>query len=252
MSKLPSAFTLAKLKKHVTAAADEFEMAVMFYEAWRTAVDDSSLHERLGTSYATNTFRVIMTALRRELLLALTRMWDTPKSALRLHIIADWIRNPQTIAMIAAERGAKIESGMLRSANAVSRASVGVITESVRETLEEKAVAALAIADKYTKGNPGFAALEKLKAVRNERLAHHEIEAISTPDKNTTDEEIEEFYRDNAELISLLLGLANATAYHPEQGAEVYRTYARNFWASVKGERTEGHPFFRPRPIDCA
>jgi|GEM_PF-3918333 len=42
MSKLPPC-TLAKLKKHVTAAADEFEMAVMFYEAWRTAVDDSSL-----------------------------------------------------------------------------------------------------------------------------------------------------------------------------------------------------------------
>jgi hypothetical protein len=77
-------------------------------------------------------------------------------------------------------------------------------------------------------------------------LAHHQVEAVVAPSKNATDEEIEEFYRDNAELISLLLGLVNANAYHPDQGAEIHRTYARNFWAGVEGERTEGHPFYRP------
>lgn len=249
-SKIVSAPTgTDKLKKQVTAAAGEFELAVMFYEAWRTAMDDEALHQRLGKSYATNTFRVIMTALRRELILALTRMWDKPKSALRLHTIAGTIRNPQTIEMLAAERRIRIEKDMVCAKGATTRATVAAITDSVREALEAKAAAALAIADKYTKGGAGFVALEKLKTLRNERLAHYQVEAVVAPSKNATDAEIESFYRDNAELISLLLGLVNATAYHPEQGAEVHRIYATRFWAGVKGERTEEHPLLRsPNP----
>ena len=250
MTNIAAPFALAKLRKHVTAAAAEFDLAVTFYETWRTATDDTELHERLGKSYATNTYRVIVTALRRELLLALNRMWDNSSSALRLHILMDSFRDPNTIAMLATARGVKIEEDMMRSAGAASRASVTAIIESVKDTLGEKASAALVIVDKYAQGGPGYPLRQKLKAVRDERLAHHEVEAIVTPHKNATDAEIEEFYRDNADLISLLLRLVNATAYHPDQGAEIHRTYARNFWASVEGERTEGHPFFRPPPKD--
>lgn len=161
-------------------------------------------------------------------------------------MIADAIRDPQTISLLASESGARIETSMVRPRGAISRASIDAITNSVRASLEEKAKAALAIADKYARGGSGYAALERLKTVRNERLAHHQLEATASPTKNATDQEIEDFYLDNSELVRLLLSLVTATAYNPQEGAEVHRTYARNFWASVKGERTEGHPFYRP------
>jgi hypothetical protein len=239
---------LEKLRRQVDAAAGEFDLATMFYEAWRTAADDDALHTRLGKSYATNTFRVIMTALRRELLLALTRMWDKPQRALRMSAIAHTIRDPQTVGRLAAARGEKIHKDMVRPGGAVPRASVSAITGSIRHSLVEKAAQVLEITDKYEHGGAGFEALEKLKTVRNERLAHYHLEAVVAPDKDATDEEIEEFYRDNLELVRLLLSLVTATAYDPQEGADVHHTYAMLFWASVRGERTEGHPNYqRPR-----
>jgi hypothetical protein len=246
MSATPAAsLELKDLRKLVRAAAAEFDMAVMFYEVWRTAMDDDALHGRLGVSFTTNTFRVVVTALRRELLLALIRMWDKPKSTLRMSMIAEKIRNSRTLALLAEERGTNIEKKMIRPNGHVSRASVETIVGSVRGGLNDTATKALAISDKYAPGGSGFTVLEKLRTLRHERLAHYAVEAVSVPTKNATDQEIEGFYRDNSELVRLLLSLVTATAYDPQQNAEVQRTYAKLFWASVRGERTEGHPNFR-------
>jgi hypothetical protein len=67
---------LLNLQAKVTAAQQEFDLAVAFHEIWKPTVYDQKLHDRLGTSYATQAFRVVRTALRRELILALIRLWD--------------------------------------------------------------------------------------------------------------------------------------------------------------------------------
>ena len=63
-----------------------------------------------------------------------------------------------------------------------------------------------------------------------------------------TDEEIESFYQDNSKLVGLLSSLVAAVTYDPNDTAEVYRFYAKFFWAGVRGERTEGHPNYQAPP----
>jgi hypothetical protein len=58
-------------------AREEFDLALWFFEAWRTTAFDSDLHARMGRSYSTNTFLAVREALRREMLLAVARLWDS-------------------------------------------------------------------------------------------------------------------------------------------------------------------------------
>jgi hypothetical protein len=50
----------------LTAAQEEFDMAVTFHEIWKPAAYDQELHSRFGKSYATQAFLVTRTALRRD------------------------------------------------------------------------------------------------------------------------------------------------------------------------------------------
>ena len=47
---------IADLKKMVTAAQQEFDMAVTYHEVWKPAADDKDLHSRMGRSYASQAF----------------------------------------------------------------------------------------------------------------------------------------------------------------------------------------------------
>jgi hypothetical protein len=50
---------IADLKKMVTAAQQEFDMAVTYHEVWKPAADDKDLHSRMGQSYASQAFLVV-------------------------------------------------------------------------------------------------------------------------------------------------------------------------------------------------
>jgi AbiU2 len=77
---------IISLQQKVTAAQQEFDMAVTFHEIWKPAAYDQDLHSRLGESFATQAFLVIRTALRREMVLALIRLWDTNPRAVRISL----------------------------------------------------------------------------------------------------------------------------------------------------------------------
>jgi AbiU2 len=70
------------LQEMFTAAQQEFEYAIQFHEVWKIAADDSDLHRRTGRSYASQAFLIIRSAIRREMLLALMRLWDRNKQAI--------------------------------------------------------------------------------------------------------------------------------------------------------------------------
>jgi hypothetical protein len=75
---------IVALRHKVTAAQQEFDMAVTFHEIWKPAAYDQALHSRLGESFATQAFLVTRTALRREMVLALIRLWDKRQRAIRM------------------------------------------------------------------------------------------------------------------------------------------------------------------------
>jgi hypothetical protein len=223
---------ISALREKVTAAQQEFDMAVTFHEVWKPAAHDKDLHNRLGKSYASQAFLIMRTALRREMVLALIRLWDTNKQAVRMQSIAATLRETEVIDTLAADR--------------VDRLGLPEAVDEMRADLSKRASEVISLVNKYMEGGSHDAVLKKLLVLRHERLAHRALAPAAATGASVADKEIEEFYQDNSRLIHVLLSLVNAVAYDPEDTAGVYRRYAELFWAGVRGEQTEGHPNHRP------
>lgn len=217
------------------AAQEEFDLAIVFHETWKPAAYDTDLHARMGTSYATQSFRVVSTALRREMIMALMRMWDnSKKNNLRMEDIGREIAKPAVMTALVTESAARMG---IRGAEA-----------DIRSTLEMRAAEVTRIIGKYGQGGPRHSVLKKLRHLRDKRLAHHELGPVTATGPSVEDNDIEEFFQDHYALIQALVGLVNRMAYNPAETAGVFRRYADHFWAGVRGERTEGHPHFRMPP----
>lgn len=219
--------TIANLKQMVTAAKEEFDLAVAFHEVWKPAAYDQELHARLGKSYATQAFHVTRSALRREVILALVRLWDVDKQAQGVRMDAIWriLRDKQVIDALAQERADKMGLN-------------GVLVH-VRQDLAGKAAEVLKLIGKYRAEGPRHTVLLNLRTLRNERLAHRQVmpsEATATG-ASANDDEIEQFYQDNSKLVQLLLSLVNAMAYNPQQTAGVFGFYAKAFWERVQPDQ---------------
>lgn len=224
---------IERMKAAVRAAEDEVVMAVMFHETWKPAAYDVDLQERMGQSFATHSFQIVRWSLRREMLLALMRLWDTNKQGLRMTAIAEALRDEQFFSALVARRA----SGM--------RLSAAGVADCMRRTLEPKRDTVLQLVQKYSEGGSGFGVLDKLRTLRHERLAHRQTAPASAPRSDATDQEVDSFYADNLELVRLLLSLVLATVFDLSEAADVYRHHAKFFWASARGERTQGHPNYR-------
>jgi hypothetical protein len=183
-----------------------------------------NLHNRLGNSYATQAFLVTRTALRREMVLALVRLWDTNKEGIRMELIWHHLRNSDVIDVLAQDR-----------ADSLGFADV---LEYMREDLAGKANRAMGLIAKYMDGGPSNNVLKTLRALRHTRLAHRQASPATARGASATDEEIEEFYQDNSKLIRILLSLVHAMAYDPQDTAGVFGIYANSFWERFQPART--------------
>lgn len=220
---------IVALKDKVTAAEQEFDLAVRFHEVWKPAAYDDALHRRLGKSYATQAFLITKAALRREMLLALMRLWDTNKRSVCLGLIPAVLRDSEVIDALALDR--------------TNRLGFSDVFDAMRDDLAKKADKAIRLLNKYLEGGSHHAVMKSLRAFRHERLAHRQVEAATPSAANATDDEIEQLYQDTAELIETLLALVKAIAYDTEGNANVYRFYADQFWNRV---REAGGPRLAP------
>ena len=230
----PDSPQIASLRAHVKAAQEEFDLAVVFHEVWKPAAYDEDLHKRLGVSYATNAFRVVVTALRREMLLAMMRLWDSSKGAVRMERIAKIIGDKHIIDTLAVDRASRFNDIHIEA--------------EMKEDLRGKAQEVIDLIKSYSTGGANNAILEKLRTVRHERLAHRQIEPTAATGPGLPDTDVESFYQDNSKIIGRLLSLVSAVHYEPGETGEVFRHHASFFWSAVRGERTEGHPNYRPPP----
>jgi hypothetical protein len=215
---------IAALREKVTAAQQEFDMAVTFHEVWKPAAYDQDLHSRLGKSYASQAFLVTRTALRREMLLALVRLWDTNTKAVRMQSVAAILREKEVIDTLALDR--------------VNRLGLPEAIDEMRNDLGKKADDIVLLVNKYMEGGARHAVFKKLLALRHERLAHRQLTPAAATGANATDKEIEEFYQDNSKLIQILLSVVSAMAYDPQDTAKVYRHYASCFWERVTRQQS--------------
>lgn len=240
---------IERMKNMVDLARQEIELAVMFHETWRPAAYDTDLHKRIGDSYAGKAFLVIRMSLHRELLLALKRIWDTNKKSVRMGWIADRLQDKRFFEALIQHRAQRL--GLTSS----------YLASAIREALASKRDMVLALICKYVEQGKAAPVLEKLTKVRHAHLAHRQLPTIPAaidllgqhdPEKESvasaTGGEIEEFYQDCLQLVSLLLSLVQGLAYDLSETAGIYKHHASFFWASARGERTEGHPDFRAPP----
>ena len=95
------------LRQKVEAAQQEFDMAVTFHEVWKPAAYDTDLHARMGTSYATQAFLITRTALRREMVLALMRIWDRDPRSVGMQLIIDAIQTNDMMSALTDDCAAK-------------------------------------------------------------------------------------------------------------------------------------------------
>lgn len=228
---------IVSLRAHVKAAMEEFDLAAISHGVWRPAAYDKELHQRMGVSYATNAFRVIVTVLRREIFLALMRLWDKPNGTVRVEEIARILSSDRIIDVLTADRAAGFNDVHIEA--------------EMKKDMKRKADEVIDLIKSYSRKGRNEAVLEKLRTVRHERLAHRQIEPTAATGPGLTDEEIESFYQDNSKIIGLLLSLVSGIGYDPKETDEVFRHHASFFWAAVRGERTEGHPNYRP-PLNAA
>jgi hypothetical protein len=145
-----------------------------------------------------------------------------------------------------------------------SGASSKFAPDAMREALTPKRDQILELIGKYSVNGTAFEVLEQLKMLRHQRLAHRQLPKApvapagpDTPGQQDeegkqpvwgTDDEIETFYQDNLEIIRLLLSLVQGLAFDLSEATDVYKHHAKYFWASARGERTEGHPDYHPPP----
>jgi hypothetical protein len=209
------------LREIVTAAQEEFDMAIAFHEVWKPATYDKDLHSRLGTSFASQAFLVTRTALRREMLLAMMRLWDSNRRSIRMRSVFDTLRSEEVIDALALER--------------VNRLGFPEAMGQMRDELGNQAQKAVCLLSLYMKGGRRHDVFKKLLALRHERLAHRQLARTTTTatGASATDEEIEEFYQVNSKLIKILLSVAKAIAYEPQDTANIFGFYASHFWKKV-------------------
>jgi len=214
------------LKEQVSAAEQEIITAVVLHESWKPTVRDTALLNRMGKSFATNTFSVIRLALRREVLLALLRVWDAQHKAISVSRIVAELRKPDAVEMPISARSD----------------GESFFADHLRHYLPKKIASAGALVDKYAKGGESAGVMKSLLRQRNVSLAHRQQEPEKATGSNATDDEIEEFYQDTCRIIEHLMSAVRATSLDMNDTADVYAHHARFFWAAVRGEVTPGHP----------
>lgn len=220
------------LKRQVTAAEQEVTTAVVLHESWRPTTYDKQLLDRMGESFATHTFHIVRWALRREVLLALLRVWDKqPKAVNVAKIIAD-LRKPGAV------------EGLICSRKYPEPSLTKLLAEHLRGSLPEQIAKVGALSDKYIKDGESAEVMRNLLKLRNVYFAHRQAEPQTPTGNSVTDDQIETFFLDTCEIVENLMSIVCATSLSMKDTAGIYAHYAKFFWASARGERTPGHPQF--------
>ena len=82
---------------------DELEIAAAVHETWKVAARDRALHARIGTSRVAVAFYIIRDALRRDVILALMRLWDKDRRAVDMKSIANSLCDTRVVNALAAD-----------------------------------------------------------------------------------------------------------------------------------------------------
>jgi hypothetical protein len=125
-------------------------------------------------------------------LLGLSSLWDHRTEAIKIISIADDLENPTILDSLLPD--------------------TPIYTEARGQAAE-----AAALIRRYEKGGSSHSMLSRLRKLRNQHLAHHQIAAkpIGVVEEEKIEKDTVVLYADSAKLISLLEHVVERTAYDP-------------------------------------
>jgi len=221
---------VAHLRAAVAAAFDELLMVLAFYQAWLPAATDQKLMERLGESRAAQAFEVIRLALQREVVLGLMRLWDKNPDAVKIMSMRELLRGKDFIRRLIADRSARLN---MRSTH---------VSERLAEKLVPQYKDLVRAINEYMPGRPKHDIYKRMRDIRDQRLAHRQVEGEAGGLPGVLKHEIDTMMKDTVHIVHTLADTVGGVWFDPEQAGAMYRDNAQLFWNSVKGEKTPGHP----------
>ncbi|WP_144155456.1 hypothetical protein [Paraburkholderia sp. BCC1885] len=225
---------IADLERQIDIALEEITLVIGLHESWKPMAYDEALIDRMGTSFATGTFSVIRRALRREMLMALMRIWDDDKRAISIRRIVSALREPGLFDALVRLRAEATTGGFQI-----------ILAEHIESNFRERIERVGQLCDKYESNGIASDVMKRLVIFRNTSLAHRQKEARTAAHRSAKDEAVEAFYLDTRTIVEDLMHVVRSTAIDMKDTAQVYGLYARFFWEAVRGERTLGHPSYR-------
>lgn len=246
---------LASLRRMVRGANEEMSYAVALHEAWKPAAHDKNVFGQMGRSLATNTFYIVRAALRRDLILTLSRLWGDLEDEIGMKKVARRLQDRRVSAIIRKvveqRRSMVVDDGRERDP-ALMRV-LETLEASDRKTeandIDLKLDQALQIIASYSEGGDKAEILRHLKHFRNKRLVHRDLRPRQGDNERlrALDDGLEAIYEDMMILVSLLLMVVDSHGHDFGDTAKQHRRHAQLFWTGVRGEQTEGHPEFKAK-----
>ncbi len=251
------------LGRKTRAVVEEFDSVIMFHETWKPSAFDQAVLGQMGKSYATHAFHIIRAALRREVVLGISRLWDAHPNSDSFRSITIMLQNGRLIDALAAEREADYRDSPI---NLVNRLRGGERKSFIKFICETKTRDAplegvkfraqvkdvLDLIESYDRDLTFQKTLCLIKNVRDKRLAHRDKKAASTTGTDILDSQVEDLYQKMFALLRMLRLATENASYDPLKTARIHAQYAQLFWRSVKGEKTPGHPDYVNRDNDSS
>jgi hypothetical protein len=233
--------TIKALREKVDLATDELDAAIAVHEAWKVAAQNQPLGARIGTSRVAVAFLAVRDALKRDVLMALMRLWDSDTKAVSMRSVANILRDTRVVDALAKEcenhwdiRHHGPLDEMSQEDRAILLAEESAYAREHSAALREHVVEAINIVVRYLEGGSHHPTFTKLKTLRDTRLAHRQRKLTAGADPSYR--EVESFYQDMLALVRLLRSIALHSDYDPDQTAKIHRRNAELFWAGISGE----------------
>ncbi|WP_140411197.1 hypothetical protein [Chromobacterium violaceum] len=214
---------IEELKKRNERMQEELEQTIAFYEVWKSFVNASEVKTAMENhGRAILAFNVVQTALLREVVIGLTKIWDKSKGTIKMAKFKEELRNGELVDCIA-----KLRLGRIDTVDGQGlRKLMGPHMNAVEMGIRAKICEVVSGVEAYEDGNEG----KELKKIRDGFIAHRNMacEFAQLSDVGILKKCIEETVAIAKNIESVL----NRVSFDFSTTAYKYEDAANDFWST--------------------
>jgi len=211
-------FTVEQICQQCKVAEEELLHVISIHANWRVATLDEDIFGQFDGTYAAHTFKAVRVALRREVIMGLSRIWDTRHDTINFLKIAQSLRDQTTHdAIMLGNYRDRANDPEFRKACVTKR-------DEVCNTIERL----------LARIRPEM--MRRVRQIRDTHLAHRGVQERrqTAPVQGATydDRAVDWLYVQSIKVVELLFEVvfARGSSFATASGVDEY--YARHFWRS--------------------